>query len=74
MLIIILIYFVCFLIWLIASTVVIYQGNKYYEPGSRMKLGIYSYVVVSIIIILVSFYFLSTVDWSAPISINFKGK
>ncbi len=68
MLIILLVYFIAFILWLIASTVAIYQSNKYYEPGSRMKLGLNVYVGVSIFILVISFYFLLKVNWLAPLS------
>ena len=70
MLTILLVYFMLFTLWIIGSAVVVYQNIKHYEPNTRMKLGLYIYVWVSVAIFLLSFYYLYTVDWSSPIKLT----
>ncbi|MDO8507856.1 MAG: hypothetical protein Q7S53_04820 [bacterium] len=71
MLIILIIYFVFVILWIIGSGVAIYHNIEYYDPKSKMKLGIYIYVWASVAILLFSFFMLYQVNWSEPIEINF---
>lgn len=71
MLLILLVYLVFFVVWAVGSFVAVYQSMKYLEPGTKMKLGLYVYAWLCVVILLVSFYFLYGLNWTSPVSLNF---
>ncbi|RJO62327.1 hypothetical protein C4544_00595 [candidate division WS5 bacterium] len=63
-LIMLIIYLIFFVLWAAGSAFVIYQHKRYFEPMSRMKLGLSVYIWTSLAIMIFSFYMIYSIDWS----------